>query len=79
MKTWFPFGQARLLQAKLLLKTKDYDGVAVEAGQVLKQDDTNLEALLLRGQAYFYLGDNDLALRWGSLRGSLNTFLSSHL
>ncbi|BBN20707.1 hypothetical protein Mp_zg00390 [Marchantia polymorpha subsp. ruderalis] len=55
--------KARLLQAKLLLKTKDYDGVAVEAGQVLKQDDTNLEALLLRGQAYFYLGDNDLALR----------------
>ncbi|KAL2631645.1 hypothetical protein R1flu_016331 [Riccia fluitans] len=55
--------KARLLQAKLQLKRKDYDGVAVEAGQVLKQDESNLEALLLRGQAYFYLGDHDLALR----------------
>ncbi|CAM6124812.1 unnamed protein product [Calypogeia fissa] len=55
--------KARLLRARILLKSKDYNAVAVEAGLALKHDETNLEALLLRGQAYFYLGDHDLALR----------------
>ncbi|CAM6043781.1 unnamed protein product [Sphagnum compactum] len=55
--------QARLLKAKLMLKNKDYSGAITEVGRVLKVDESDLDALLLRGKAYFYLADHDVALR----------------
>ncbi|KAG0625645.1 hypothetical protein M758_2G070900 [Ceratodon purpureus] len=55
--------QARLLKAKLALKKKDYSDAVAEAGRVLKLDDSDLDALLVRGNAYFYLADHDVALR----------------
>ncbi|MCO5593452.1 hypothetical protein L7F22_047466 [Adiantum nelumboides] len=55
--------KARLLKARVLLKTKDYSGAIAEAGRVLKSDENDLEALLLRGKGYYYLGDHDVAIR----------------
>ncbi|PQQ21075.1 dnaJ protein P58IPK homolog [Prunus yedoensis var. nudiflora] len=55
--------KAKLLKVRLLLATKDYSGVIAEAGYILKEDEDNLEALLLRGRAYYYLADHDVAQR----------------
>lgn len=55
--------QARLLKAKLALKKKDYSDAVSEAGRVLKLDEGDLDALLVRGNAYFYLADHEVALR----------------
>lgn len=55
--------QARLLKAKLALKKKDYSEAVAEAGRVLKMDESDLDALLVRGNAYLYLADHDVALR----------------
>ncbi|KAI3512109.1 hypothetical protein L1887_19306 [Cichorium endivia] len=55
--------QAKLLKVKLLLAAKDYSGVISESGYMLKEDEDNLEALLLRGRAYYYLADHDVATR----------------
>lgn len=48
----------------LLLATKDYSSAISETGYLLKEDDDNLEALLLRGRAYYYLADHDVASRF---------------
>lgn len=55
--------QAKLLRVKLLLAVKDYSSVISEAGYILKEDENNLEALLLRGRAYYYLADHDVATK----------------
>ncbi|KAL9266330.1 DnaJ protein P58IPK-like protein [Drosera capensis] len=55
--------KAKLLRVKLLLGTKDYSSVISETGYILKEDENNLEALLLRGRAYYYLADHDVAQR----------------
>ncbi|XAR69062.1 hypothetical protein NMG60_11000520 [Bertholletia excelsa] len=55
--------RAKLLKVKLLLATKDYSSAISEAGYILKEDEDNLEALLLRGRAYYYLADHDVASR----------------
>lgn len=55
--------QAKLLRVKLLLAVKDYSAVISETGYILKQDENNLEALLLRGRAYYYLADHDVATK----------------
>ncbi|GLT89761.1 hypothetical protein SLE2022_077320 [Rubroshorea leprosula] len=55
--------KAKLLKASLLLATKDYYGAISETGYILKEDENNLEALLLRGRAYYYLADHDVAQR----------------
>ncbi|XP_052176773.1 dnaJ protein P58IPK homolog [Diospyros lotus] len=55
--------QAKLLKVKLLLAAKDYSSVISETGYILKEDENNLEALLLRGRAYYYLADHDVASR----------------
>ena len=56
--------QAKLLRMKLLLAAKDYSSAISEAGYILKEDENNLDALLLRGRAYYYLADHDVALRF---------------
>lgn len=53
--------QAKLFKVKLLLAVKDYSVAISETGFILKEDENNLEALLLRGQAYYYLADHDVA------------------
>ncbi|KAF8395204.1 hypothetical protein HHK36_019147 [Tetracentron sinense] len=55
--------KAKLLKVKLLLAAKDYSGAISETGYILKEYENNLEALLLRGRAYYYLADHDVALR----------------
>lgn len=56
--------QAKLLKVKLLLAAKDYSIAISETGYILKEDENNLEALLLRGRAYYYLADHDVAQRF---------------
>lgn len=56
--------QAKILKVKLLLAAKDYSGVISEAGFILKENEDDLEALLLRGRAYYYLADHDVATRF---------------
>ncbi|XP_073155329.1 dnaJ protein P58IPK homolog [Henckelia pumila] len=55
--------KAKLLKARLLIASKDYSSAISEAGYILKEEDDNLEALLLRGRAYYYLADHDVATR----------------
>ncbi|KAK9168892.1 hypothetical protein Syun_001032 [Stephania yunnanensis] len=55
--------KAKLLKVKLLLGMKDYSGAIAESGFILKENEDNLEALLLRGRGYYYLADHDVALR----------------
>lgn len=56
--------QAKYLKVRLLLAVKDFSTAISESGYLLKEDENNLEALLLRGRAYYYLGDHDVALRF---------------
>ncbi|KAF2289951.1 hypothetical protein GH714_039276 [Hevea brasiliensis] len=53
--------KAKLLKVRLLLAVKDYSAAISETGYILKEDESNLEALLLRGRAYYYLADHDVA------------------
>ncbi|KAL1193906.1 DnaJ P58IPK-like protein [Cardamine amara subsp. amara] len=55
--------KAKLLKVKLLLVSKDYAAAISETGYIIKEDENNLEALLLRGRAYYYLADHDIAQR----------------
>lgn len=55
--------RAKLLKVKLLLAERDYSSAIFESGLLLKEDEDNLEALLLRGRAYYYLADHDVAIR----------------
>lgn len=64
------------MKVKLLLALKDYSGAIAETGYILKEDDNNLDALLLRGRAYYYLADHDVATRYPYNSGNL---LKSHI
>lgn len=55
--------QAKLLKVRLLIAAKDYSSAISETGYILKEDEDNLEALLLRGNSYYYLADHDIAIR----------------
>lgn len=55
--------QAKILKVRLLIETKDYSAAISETGYILKEEEDNLDALLLRGRAYYYLADHDVALR----------------
>ncbi|KAL6496269.1 hypothetical protein OROGR_029527 [Orobanche gracilis] len=55
--------RAKLLKVRLLVATKDYSRAISETGYILKEDENNLDALLLRGRAYYYLADHDVAIR----------------
>ncbi|XP_019433292.1 PREDICTED: dnaJ protein P58IPK homolog [Lupinus angustifolius] len=54
---------AKLLKVRLLIADKEYEGAVAESGFILKEDENNLEALLLRGRAFYYLADHDVATR----------------
>lgn len=55
--------QAKLLKVRLLIAAKDYSSAISETGYILKEEEDNLDALLLRGNAYCYLADHDIAIR----------------
>ncbi|KAL5230627.1 hypothetical protein ABZP36_029403 [Zizania latifolia] len=55
--------KAKLLKAKALLAQKDYSSVISETRFILKEDEDNLDALLLCGLAYYYHADHDVASR----------------
>lgn len=55
--------KAKFLKVRLLLALKDYSTAISETGYILKEDENSLEALLLRGRAYYYLADHDVATR----------------
>lgn len=55
--------KAQLMDAKLHLLRNDWDQVVVTTGRLLKSDPSNLQALVMRGQGYFYAGDHDMAKR----------------
>ncbi|KAL6585387.1 DnaJ subfamily C member 3 [Orobanche minor] len=55
--------RAKLLKVRLLVAIKDYSRAISETGYILKEDENNLDALLLRGRAYYYLADHDVAIR----------------
>ncbi|GFR39803.1 hypothetical protein Agub_g291 [Astrephomene gubernaculifera] len=55
--------RAQLLEARLQLSAEGYEEVVGLTGRVLRADERQLEALVLRGRAYFYLADHDLAKR----------------
>ncbi|PON69272.1 N-terminal acetyltransferase A, auxiliary subunit [Parasponia andersonii] len=55
--------KAKLLKVRLLIATEDYSGAISESGFILKENEDNLDALLLRGRAYYYLADHDVAIR----------------
>ncbi|XP_042016510.1 dnaJ protein P58IPK homolog isoform X2 [Salvia splendens] len=55
--------KAKLLKVRLLIAVKDYSSAISNSGYILKEDEDNLEALHLRGNAYYYLADHDIAIR----------------
>ncbi|XP_062117158.1 dnaJ protein P58IPK homolog [Humulus lupulus] len=55
--------KAKLLKVKLLISSKDYSSAISESGFILKEHEDDLDALLLRGRAYYYLADHDVAIR----------------
>eukprot|EP00879_Flechtneria_rotunda_P016714 GHRR01017491.1.p1 GENE.GHRR01017491.1~~GHRR01017491.1.p1 ORF type:complete len:455 (+),score=141.28 GHRR01017491.1:1053-2417(+) len=54
---------AQLLQAKLNMVQRNHEQAIAATGQIVKSNPRHLEALTLRGLAYMYLGDHDLAKR----------------
>ncbi|CAA0829744.1 DnaJ protein P58IPK homolog [Striga hermonthica] len=55
--------QAKVLRVRLLIATKDYSRAISESGYMLKENEDDLDALLLRGRAYYYLADHDVSIR----------------
>lgn len=55
--------EARLFRARVYLRTKQYHSLLDDSMAVLKQDNRNLDALYLRGQAFYYLGEREAALK----------------
>ncbi|GFH07460.1 dnaJ-like protein, partial [Haematococcus lacustris] len=55
--------QALLLDAQLLAAADEHEQVVAVTGRLLKNEPSNLKALVLRGIAYYRLHDHDLAKR----------------
>ena len=62
---------------RLLIAAKDYSSAIAEAGYILKENEDDLEALLLRGRAYYYLGDHDVATRCVSIHARFSSHCHS--
>jgi DnaJ family protein C protein 3 len=54
---------AQLLDAQLEMLAGNYEQAIAATGKIVKANPKHLEALQLRGLAYMYLGDHDLAKR----------------
>lgn len=55
--------EARLFRARAFLKTKQYHAILEDTMVALKQDKGDLDALFLRGQAFYYLGEREAAIK----------------
>ncbi|GIL63490.1 hypothetical protein Vafri_17539 [Volvox africanus] len=55
--------KAQVLEAEMLFTAAEYEQVVAVTGRIVKADDRQLDALVLRGRAYFYLADHDMAKR----------------
>ncbi|KAI8472987.1 MAG: DnaJ-like protein [Monoraphidium minutum] len=55
--------RAQVVEAQMEFGAKNYEQVIAATGRLLKGSPGHLEALALRGRAYLYLGDHDLAKR----------------
>jgi DnaJ homolog subfamily C member 3 len=53
----------QLQKAAALLETDDYYGVISDTGLIMKQYPQHLEAIRLRGMAYFWLNDHETAIK----------------
>ena len=51
------------LEIRALFETGDYQSVIQKAGKLLMFDKNNVETMMLRGQAYYQTGDDDMALK----------------
>lgn len=51
------------LKARAEYELNDYYGVVSDTGKILKVHGQNIEAYLLRAQAYFRLGDHDISIQ----------------
>lgn len=54
---------ARLLEATMSMKEGDFGRAIAQTGRLLKSDHSNLDALVLRGQAHVHMNDFDMAKR----------------
>lgn len=52
-----------LIESEMALEKEEYEQVVAITGRLLKSDANNKEALVLRGKAYFYLYEHDMAKR----------------
>lgn len=52
-----------MLRCEVHMAQQDYQSVLVDTRQVLKTDNKHLEGLLLRGHAYYHMGDHDVAMQ----------------
>lgn len=71
--------QAKLLKSRLLIASKAYYGALIETRALLKLSENNLEALLLRGKAYYYIADHDIATRFVSLSDGCSKIIVENL
>ncbi|KAG2501822.1 hypothetical protein HYH03_000321 [Edaphochlamys debaryana] len=55
--------KAQVLEAQLMFTAEQYENVVAITGRIVKADERQLDALVLRGKAYFYLFDHDMAKR----------------
>ena len=54
---------ARLLEAWMFFGEEEYEQVVAQTGRLLKSEQSNIEALTLRGKAYVRLNEFDVAKR----------------
>jgi tetratricopeptide (TPR) repeat protein len=53
----------KMMRAKARLEKGDYHECIADAGEVVKIESENVEALLLRGRAYYYTADHEMTMR----------------
>jgi len=61
----YAYNSIRLLnmRSEAHFQTQDYQSLLVDTRTVLKLDKNDLKAMLLRGQAYYRMGEHDVSLR----------------
>lgn len=55
--------KARLLEALIFFTEEEYEQVVAQTGRLLKSEQSNVQALTLRGKAYVHLNEFDVAKR----------------
>jgi len=55
--------EARLIRARALLKAKQYHAMLDDTMTVIKQESGNVDALFLRGMAFYHIGEREAAVK----------------